>query len=406
MIDKDRAEASFGTQPEKIVTGSISASQLLYSEPVWANLSIQSSVQISREEEYRQLELDIMLAAATAFFDVLRIMNFENIQKENLKRTKSNLELARVRESVGSAGPAEVYRWESQLAQNRNEVIQVLANRNIARINLNRILHHKLDQQYIMLDNNQYTSELRKKDNVFIEYLSDLRTFDILPDFLVQEGLANSPELSALKAAIAAQERALTSANNSFWAPNLSFQADYTRILHRSGAGSEPLSLIPNTVTADDNIWSVALNFSLPLFKGTERFAVRRQSIETINQLRLEYDSVAEKLEQLIRSQVYAVGASFAAIEQTRLASEAANKSLKVVQDAYAQGTVSIIDLLDAQNTALVSEELASNAIYDFIIELMKAERYLSMYYLKLSDEEVSALRSRLDAYLVERGQN
>jgi outer membrane protein TolC len=403
MIDKDRAETSGGSQPERMVTGTLSATQLIYSEPVWANLSIQNSVQLTREAELNQLKLDIMLAAATAFFDVLRIKNFESIQKENLKRTKSNLEMARVRETVGSAGPAEVYRWESQLAQNRNEVIQVLAKKNIVRINLNRILHRKLNQRYSLLENNPYTDELSQEENVFKKYLSDLRTIDILPDFLVQEGLSNSPELEAIQYALEAQERALTSATNSFWAPTLALQADYTSILSRSGAGSEKISFIPNTSPADDKFWNVALNLSFPIFHGAERFATRRQSSDQLEQLRFEYDSVAEKIEQQIRSRLYIVTASFAAIAQTKLASEAANKSLKVVQDGYAQGMVSILDLLDAQNTALVSEELASNAVYDFIIDLMTAERAIGMLYIQMSDEDIEGLRSRLDAYLTER---
>jgi len=399
MIDRDRAENSFGTQPEKMVTGTLSATQLIYSEPVWANLSIQNSVQLTREAELNQLSLDISLAAATAFFDILRIKNFENIQKENLKRTKSNLEMARVRETVGSAGPSEVYRWESQLAQNRNAVIQILADKNIARINLNRLLHRDLKKRYVLLENNIYTDELNIKGNIFKKYLSDLRTFEILPDFLVQEGMTNSPELAALQNAIEARDRALTSATNSFWAPTLALQADYTNVFSRSGAGSEGSSLFQT----DDKFWNVALNLSFPIFHGAERFATHRQSSDEWEQLRLEYDSVAEKIEQLIRSRMYTVGASFAAIEQTRLASEAANKSLKVVQDGYAQGVLSILDLLDAQNTALIAEELASNAVFDFIIDLMAVERAIGMFYFQTSDEEIEGLRGRLEAYLSEQ---
>jgi outer membrane protein TolC len=311
--------------------------------------------------------------------------------------------MARVRESVGSAEPSEVYRWESQLAQNRNTVIQVIAARNIARINLNRILHRKLDEQYVILENNVYTDELSKDENIFIKYLTDIRTFDILPDFLVQEGLANSPELNALQNVIYAQERALTSATNSFWAPTLALQADYTSILKRAGAGSEQLSFIPGISIPDDKLWNVALNLSFPIFHGTERFAIRRQSSEELDRLRFEYESLAEKLEQLIRSRLYVVGASFAAIEQTRLAAEAANKSLEVVQDGYAQGMVSILDLLDAQNQALVSAELASNAVFDFITEMMTTERALGKFYLQMSDDEIEGLRNRLEAYLSEQ---
>ena len=44
---------------------------------------------------------------------------FENIQEQNLERTRSNLALARVRETIGAANPAEILRWESEIANNR-----------------------------------------------------------------------------------------------------------------------------------------------------------------------------------------------------------------------------------------------------------------------------------------------
>ncbi|MDX1699633.1 MAG: TolC family protein, partial [Melioribacteraceae bacterium] len=72
LIDKDRAESSFGSQPEKTITGRITATQLLFSEPAWANLSIQNSLQKSKEFEFEQLKLDISLLAAVAFLNVLK----------------------------------------------------------------------------------------------------------------------------------------------------------------------------------------------------------------------------------------------------------------------------------------------------------------------------------------------
>jgi ABC-type uncharacterized transport system substrate-binding protein len=118
VIDEDRAEASFGQQAEQTLSGSISATQIIFSEPAWANLSIQKHIQKSREAEHDRLRLDIIQAAATSYLNVLRTKTFERIQNDNLKRTRTNLELARVREAIGSAGPAEVYRWESQIASN------------------------------------------------------------------------------------------------------------------------------------------------------------------------------------------------------------------------------------------------------------------------------------------------
>ena len=397
-IDKDRAEASFGTQPEQTLTGSITAAQVLFSEPAWANLSIQKSLQKSREFELEQLRLDISLAAARAFLNVLKAKTFEKIQKQNLKRTKSNLEIARVRESVGSAGPAEVYRWESQLATNRNSVIQAAAQSSLARMELNRLLHRKLEEKYIFVEENTYSEDLINSAGELQKYLGNPYAFSVFKDFMVEEGLRNSPELAALNSALKAQQRALSSAENKYWAPTLALQAEYSSLLSKDGAGSDVQT------QTDDESWNAALNLSFPLFDGASKYAERRKAKKELEQLQLQYDAAAEKIEQRIRSAVYDAGASYAAIRELTLSAEAAAKSLIVVQDAYARGAVSILDLLDAQNAALVSEELAENAVFDFIIKLMSAERAAGKFYLQMSEEEAQNFLQRLDAFYIEKG--
>jgi outer membrane protein len=398
MIDKDRAEASFGSQPERTITGAITATQLIYSEAAWANLSIQNSLQKVREFEFKQFKLDISLSAAEAFLNVLRAKTFERIKKQNLKRTKSNLEVARVRESVGSAGPAEVYRWESELATNRNSVIQTIAQSNLARIALNTILHRNLEEQFVCIEENVYSENLMQSQNTLPKYLGNPYAFGIFKDFMVKEGLKNSPELASLNSAIEAQQRALASAKNSYWAPTLALQAEYSSLFSKGGAGST------FDTQYDDENWNVALNLSFPLFSGGSKYADRRKASEELEQMQIQYEAIAEKIEQRIRSSLYIVGATFASIRELTLSAEAAAKSLKVVQDAYARGAVSILDLLDAQNAALVSQELAENAVFDFTIDLMAVERAAGKFYLQLSEEEAQQYLQRLEAFYVEKG--
>ena len=45
VIDKDRAESSFGAQAQRTLSGSVTATQVIFSEQAWANLSIQKSFQ-------------------------------------------------------------------------------------------------------------------------------------------------------------------------------------------------------------------------------------------------------------------------------------------------------------------------------------------------------------------------
>ncbi|UCE19176.1 MAG: TolC family protein, partial [Gemmatimonadota bacterium] len=269
VIDKDRAEASFGQQAERTLSGSVTATQVIFSESAWANVSIQKNLQRTREQQLEQLRLDIIQSAATAYLNVLKAKTIEQIQKENLKQTRSHLELARVREMVGSAGPAEVYRWESEIATNRKKVIESNSQRNLTEIDLNRLLHRPAEEAFRTKEADFEAPGLLSAEERLIRYLGDPQSFRVFRAFAVEEGFLNSPELLSLDAAIAAQQRVVSSATNSFWAPTVALQGEVDHIFSRSGVGSESgLSLIPSLPERDDTDWSVGLNVSFPLFEG------------------------------------------------------------------------------------------------------------------------------------------
>ncbi len=83
-------------------------------------------------------------------------------------------------------------------------------------------------------------------------------------------------------------------------------------------------------------------------------------------------------------------------------AAEAARKNLELVTDSYSRGVVSIIDLLDAKNAALVAEGCAANAEYDVLIDLMQLQRGTNNIDFFRSDEERTAWFDRLAAFFVE----
>lgn len=403
VIDKDRAEASFGQQAERTLSGSATATQVIFSEPAWANISIQKNIQKTREQELEQLRLDIAQAAATAYLSVLKAKTFERIQKENLKRTRSNLEMSRVREVVGTAGPAEVYRWESEIANNRKTVIEANSQRNQAEIQLNTLLHRPAEEHFSTKEATLDDPALIGVQGRLFRYMGDPQSFKLLRIFMVEEGLRNSPELAALDAGFAAQERALRSATHRFWSPTVLFQGKVSQLFSEEGAGSDGGLDLPlgsfSLPGADDTDWSLGLKVSFDLFKGGEKFAARAKAKEELKQLELERQALAEKTEQRVRSALHQAGASYAGINQSRLSAEAAHKSLEVVEDAYSRGVVSILDLLDAQNAALVAELGASNAVYDFLIDMMEVERAVGRFEFLLSPEERKSVIKRLEDY-------
>ncbi len=409
VIDKDRAQASFGSQAERTLTGTARASQLVFSEPALANLSIQKHLQKSREAEYDQLRLDISQEAATAYLNVLRAKTFEKIQKENLKRTRSNLDLAQVREAIGYSGPAEVYRWESQIANARKDVIEIIAQRNLAEISLNRLLHRPLEESFEIEDVDISDPTFAISNKEIATYFDDLFSFKTFRAFMVGEGLAHSPEIQALDAVISAKERELRSVSRSFFSPTIALQMEISKLFNEGGAGTEGLQLpatFPAFPEADETNWSIGLNLSLPIFEGSGRFAERTRANKELQDLRLTRESVVEKIEQRIRSALHVGSASRTGIQLARDAAEAANKNLDLVTDAYSRGAVNILDLLDAQNAALNADLAASNAVYGFLIDFIELERAVGRFYFFVSEQEKDAWFQRLKEFFEKAGMS
>lgn len=406
MIDEDRAAESFGTQAERSLSTSLELRQSLYSEPAWANYDIQKLQQTGRQEELRQLRLDVIQEAATSFLNVLRAKTLQTVQKNNLRLTRSNLDLARTRREVGFSSPAEVYRWENQLARDRRSLIDADVSRTQAEIALNRVLHRPLEETFTTLGQGQDDPALLASDPRMFAQLSTPAAFARFRNFMVREGLKIAPELQRLDAAIAAQQRARTAARRAFWVPELSLQAGITQLLGEEGEGVDsPFSrlkgLIPVDITeADDTSWNVGLRLSLPLFSGGSRWADMLQAERQLEQLQLERKALAARLEQRIRSTLQKSRASHTGIRLSREGAQAAGKNLELVTDAYSRGVVSILDLLDAQNAALTAEQTAANAVFDFLLDLMAVQRSVGQFDFFLSADDREQWFQRLELYL------
>ena len=186
-IDDDRAAASLGTQPERRLAGSIKGSQLIYSDKAWSNYSVEKEFQNSRIEGREALRLDTIQAASTAYLNVLRARSVEKIQKDNLKLTRANLERARVRVDIGAAGPEEVYRWENEIAIQRQEVLRD-ESVTLDRMNdLNRVLNKPLREQFILEEKELTDPLLMLGDTRIIPFLQNRRSLNIFREYIYEQ---------------------------------------------------------------------------------------------------------------------------------------------------------------------------------------------------------------------------
>ena len=404
-IDRDRAESSFGLQPVWTSAGSVGVSQLLFSDGARARATIERHVQTSREQSREELRLDVAQGAAVGYLDVLRAKAFERIQRENLTLTRSNLELAQSRRRIGVARASEVIRWENQIAINRRSVIEAGAARSVAEIALNRLLQRPLEEPFETAEVDLDDPALLANAATVEAYIDNPFAFAIFRDFMAAEALARSPELRQLDAAIAAQERAALAARRAFWAPTVAAGGDLTAVQTAGGLESVDARDLPFPITRPNALnWSFGVSASLPLFTGGARRAERTRAEMELDELGLARRAAAERVEQRLRTVLHRAGASWAGIDLAADAADAARRNLALVTDAYEQGVLSILDLIDAQNAALVAEQSAATAVYDYLVDLMDVHRASGRFGLFMEPAELAAFADRLGAFFRDAG--
>jgi len=384
MIDEDRAEASFGQLPEKSFSGSITASQLIYSDKVWSAYLAEKFLQYSRIENRESLRLDVILAASSAYLDVLRAETVEAIEKENLRLTRANLERAQVRVNIGAAGPEEVFRWEVEIAKRRQVVLKAESLTLDAKNELNRILNRPLQELFLTSEMELADPLQLLTDNRVIGKIGNSRKLNIFRSFMVEEGLKISPELRSFDNEIAALERVNLSAKRNFWLPDFILEGDVFQNFEKSGAGSS----YPEGVEGrDDTDWSVGVFATFPLIVGGAKSATLNRTTEELYSLRLNRQATAQRIEQNILFSINLIRASFPSIQLSRDAAVSSDKNLQLVTDSYERGIVSIIDLLDAQNQALSANLDAANSVYNFLVDLMKVQRSVGLFVFFLDED-------------------
>lgn len=382
---------SAGQLPQRSTDGALGVSQLLYSDDVWANLSIQKYLQFGREEAQRLVELDVVRDTTIAYLNVLRARTQLRVQQDNLNLTKANLELARNRVEIGSSSAADLYRWQAQMASTRRAVLDARAAYDQSRELLNLLLNRPLTESFDV-ESVDPGAPFVLTQAEFDGLVFNQKRYNRMAQFQIEQGLRLAPELAQIDASIQAKEREVANLRRDFWLPDVSVSGQYSDNIANSGAGSD--------LFVGRSDWNIGVNASIPLFAGGGRRADLARARLELEQLQIQRDSAALQISQSIRASLHLVSASYANIELSREAAVASKKNLDLVTDSYAKGVVSIIDLLDAQNSSVVADEAAANAEHDFLVEVMNWQRRVGQFDVLLSPAEKAALAVEIKQYV------
>jgi outer membrane protein TolC len=383
-VDPELAKVSNGQNPEIRTSGNVTLQQTLFSEAANANISIQKSLRDAQQENYNSEALNTVFNAATAYFTALILKANLSIQNQNLELTKYNLKIATENYEAGQAGKSDVLRFRSQLAQNTQQMVEALNQLDQGYYALNQLLNNPIDSKIDVEE-----AELRK--GVFGNYnyeqlgqfLDDPTLRQPFVKFLVQEAIANAPELKALEYNLNATERSERLFGAGRFLPTVALQGQYNYEFSRSGVGTSfPIGFpaIP------EEYYIVGLNLSLPIFNQNKQNINKQIASIQKEQLKVTRDNVKLRVEKNINDSVLELVNQISNIQLSQVFEDTAKEALELTQTSYANGAVNIVQLLDAQNNYLQAQLASANATYNYLQSSMQLERSLGLFFL-LQDE-------------------
>lgn len=320
-----------------------------------------SASALTLERARQQIAIDV----TQSFLQVYLDNTIVDIDTQNLRVSQERLKLIRAKRNVGSANDADLYRQESETAQDESALIDA---RERAHVDLLRLLQKiRIDarENYVIVEpslNEQIARLPSEKD-------------------LIEEALRDRKDYEAQKHVTEAASQDVTTAQKSYW-PTLDLAATF------GGVGRNYSSLsIPEqpTITVPANqepllnqlgtqtVFTVGLNLNWAIFDRFVTTDLTRRAVAEETNSKIDLDDLSKQVIVDVRTGYSDYQTAAAQSQTTSVAETAAQKAFDVISGRYRVGASSYLDLTAAQAqlvqarqqhaTALVNLRLRSQAL-------------------------------------------
>ncbi|NOR87416.1 MAG: TolC family protein [Bacteroidales bacterium] len=398
-LSENIVEAAMGQKGAFTLNGSASLKQVIFSESVFANIAINKLMAESKRFYSQQTILDVVSNTSVAYISLLFSKSNLLIQNENINATMKNLEMAKAKEAAGQTGLSDINRWVSELNMNKmkfNDAYTVYRN-NMYQIN--QQLNSEINSTINIPDSNSIDKTILIDEDVLKQIFENPELIEKYAGFVIEEMTSNSPELQQLLAMTDIVERKNRLYKNQWFMPELVAFGWADQAFLREGT-IQPEGM-PVPPPPDDMTYNLGLSLKIPIFQGGKSAAQAKKTIIELNKLDFQKESLLNQLETGIRSNVQKLRTSYLELELSKNAANAANENFKMVQDAYFQGAVNIIQLIDAQNVMTRTKHMANIAYYQYVLDYLIIERYQGKFIFLNSEEEREDYAKRLQNYLL-----
>jgi outer membrane protein len=293
--------------------------QTLFNGFQTANRTRQAESQVSAARETLRLtEQNVLLAAVTAYMNLLRDIAILDLQRRNVEVLQEQLRQTRDRFNVGEVTRTDVAQSESRLAQGRSSMLTAESNVNTSRSSYRQVIGVEAG---------------RLAPGTPVDRLSPARLAAA-----VAEARARHPSVTTAMFNIDAALLQVKIAEGSLY-PSLSLV----------GSAQKSFGSTSSLNTLESLSASVGGQLSIPIYQGGSEYAAIRQAKETLGQRRLDLDNARDQAQQTVVQSWGQLEAAKAQIEATQAQVEAAEIALNGVREEARVGQRTTLDVLNAQ---------------------------------------------------------
>ena len=398
-VDEDRAIASFGQINETRIDAYLKASQEIFNQRVTANISVNENFLEAQNKATDFLKLDIGLAASVAYLRILQLRTKLQIEKSNLELSKTNMRAAITKRNIGLGNASDIYRWESQIAGNKKTVLFTHATLQQAKHSLNALLNLPQDLplnfEPIDMDNPVFMTHHPEMKDYFLEQ----KKFASFQNYLVENAKRNMPSIQQFDALEKAKQLIMESNDDALYMPTVALEGGIVKHFVDVSNEVRDTSTIPEVQAlpyADDTDWEVGIFLRYPLYTGGGMSAELEASKAAYYAAEAQRNDVINNAEKNVRNALYQAKASYLSIKLAEAASISSKKNLELIKGIYIQGGTGIIELLDAQHTALRAALVENNTRYGFMRDLLTLQHNIGQVNFNLDDEDWTLWASAL----------
>lgn len=304
----------------------------------WRGVNRAKEMNIAASHQLERTDQEILFRIVQSYYGVLLAAKQLEVAEQSEKTAKSIMDRSQVRYEAGLVVESDLLSAKVRLAGREQDLIRARNNFELARAQLNTAMGVAVETQY-------HPADTFSESNLAAGPLAELE----------QKALTTRPDLKRIEAQQSAQELSVAIAKSSF-GPRLNAFASW---------GMDNPTFVGG---GGGNNWLGGIELQIDLFQGGAKRASLSREHANAEKIAALKQAASDGVRLEVRQAYYDQDTSRQQVEVARTAIAQAQENLRINQDRYDGGLLTITDLLGAEEAARRTQADYLQAIYQFHI--------------------------------------